>query len=556
MTTSLCVSLGHNSSAVLVHGSDVAVGYEQERLDRRKSSSSYPTEAIDLCIDRNLGLRVDVAYVGHWFDRFDLASNKYLDMDHLQSVCQEVVGLSNIEFTHHDSHAQSALSFYRSVSGRQLEDADIVVLDGFGNNQECLSVYRARGVPGSAPALTHRTFGYRRSLGLMYQYTTLYLGLKMNQDEYKLLGYESHVLEHIPHAKAAEIRRRMSADAEEHVNYMLFPTTITEPGDELIDREELEIAKSMWTQRCIQWRKALPSSLNEDGVRACIAFCAQTFLEECVCRLVEELCPVPMGGTAPALILTGGCFYNVKLNRRVMTYTNRKIFPHPLSGDQGAALGFLPGVNAQNLTWGHRRIGERSQLPVGVYVCEEGEWVRRAIHLLGQDRIVNVVRGGMEFGPRALCNTTTFALPTRENVRRINALNERDEFMPMAPVMTGAAANSLLWRGDVEKTIHANRFMITTCAFGVKPPPELMGVAHRDPIDEVWTARPQLVGDFGDLGKLLGAFEYETLINTSFNYHGEPIVFTEDDACKTHEMQCFRAQQLDMVHPVTLLVRS
>jgi len=44
------------------------------------------------------------------------------------------------------------------------------------------------------------------------------------------------------------------------------------------------------------------------------------------------------------------------------------------------------------------------------------------------------VSGNMEFGPRALCNTSTLSLPYAENVEIINSLNKRNTVMPMAPV--------------------------------------------------------------------------------------------------------------------------
>src|SRR5690606_7384649 len=258
----------------------------------------------------------------------------------------------------------------------------------------------------------------------------------------------------------------------------------------------------------------------------------------------------------PHILLVGGCFYNVKLNRRIQLDTQRRVFSHPLAGDQGAALGFTPGVNPLGLTWGARAIGERPCLPPGVELVDEESWVGVASQLLERDRIVNVVRGGMEFGPRALCNTTTLALPTKENVSRINQLNERDDAMPMAPVMTRRAAMHFFRHDELLNIPVSDRFMITTVAFAEKPDADIMGVAHNDPLSgEVFTARPQVV-DGGAMVALLRDMPDETLINTSFNYHGEPIVFTEDDACRTHEMQCFRAKTLGIEPPITLLVRS
>lgn len=547
----LHVSLGHNSSAALALNGRVVRAYEQERIDRKKSSSAYPREAIELAVGS--ACWADVAYVSHWFDDLSLKSNKYLDLDHLRSIAEEVVGLSDT-FTHHDAHAASAASFFRSSGGR-CDDADVIVLDGFGTSQECFSVYGARWPLSERPKLAHRTYGYGNSLGLMYQYTTEFLGMRPNRDEYKLLGYESHVLEHTTRAHALMIQSVVADQAEHHARAMMDSTNRPAPSGQLIDYEALKFAKAKWWENADMWRSMFKGVDTEEGVRACVAFCAQTFLEFTVARLIDLAIPGPRQGPAPQLILAGGCHYNVKLNRRIQLETNRRVFSHPLSGDQGAALGFLPGLDCASLELGERVLGQRDQRPHGVEIVAPEAWVGVAAQLLERGRIVNVVRGGMEYGPRALCNTTTFALPTRHSVRVINALNERDEAMPMAPAMTRSAALHLLRHSELLEVSPSDRFMITTCSFAEQPPDRLMGVAHQDPLSALWTARPQVV-DGGPVAELLGCMPDQTLINTSFNYHGEPIVFTEDDACKTHEMQSFRAQQLDLEPPVTLIVRD
>lgn len=549
----LYVSLGHNASAAFAENGRVVRAYEQERIDRKKSSSAYPREAIELAMGKAGG--ADVAYVSHWFDDLELKSNKYLDLDHLRGLAPEIVTLSD-SFTHHDAHASSALSFFRSNGGR-CEEADVVVLDGFGTSQECLSVYRAAWPFEGRPRHVHRTYGYAMSLGLMYQYVTEYLGMKPNQDEYKLLGYESHILKITNLAIARELRGFVAQDAQKHVDRMLDATTRPERAGGLIDYESLKQAKAAWWKVAEHWRILFRRDLPDGLARTAVAFCAQWFIEECAVRLVERLLPPTPGRPAPQLVLAGGCFYNVKLSRRLRQATGRRVFSHPLAGDQGAPLGFTPGLDCSGLNWGARAIqGRHGQLPPGVEVVDPDAWVARAATLLDSGRIVNVVRGGMEFGPRALCNTTTLARPTRDSVARINALNERDEAMPMAPALTRKAAMSLFRHDELFDVSPSDRFMITTVAFDREPPDRLMGVAHNDPLFECWTARPQVVDEGSDMATLLRQVPNEVLINTSFNYHGEPIVFTEDDACKTHAMQCFRAQQLGVDHPVTLLVRS
>lgn len=545
----LYVSLGHNSSCVLAHGGEVMRGYEQERIDRKKSSSAYPRDAIELCLPRDAS--ADVAYVSHWFDRFELRDSKYLDLAHLQGKAMRVVSLTP-EFTHHDAHAQSALSFFDSNSRHGYDEADVVVLDGFGNRQECLSVYRAR--QGERPRLTHRTYGYEMSLGLMYQYTTEYIGLRPNRDEYKLLGYESHVLEHVPRSHVELALSMLKIQAREHAAQMLESRTPgKEPADGLIDMAALHAARKKWTDLAGLWRYCFSAQAPAEKVRAWVAWCAQTFLEECVVELLARLVP-PRSGRL--LVMTGGCAYNVKLNRRVQRQGHRT-FSHPLAGDQGASLGHTQGLVAKGLTWGARAIRERQNLPVGCHYVEEGEWVGAAARELEAGRVVNVVRGGMEYGPRALCHTTTFAWPTAESVARINALNERDEAMPMAPVVTRGNALSFFRHDELLEVSPSDRFMITTVAWQRPPDERVRGVSHPDPLDpDVWTARPQVVEEGSDEAALIEMIDAPCLINTSFNYHGEPIVFTEDDARRTHEAQRFRAIQLGLPEPVTLLVSS
>jgi carbamoyltransferase len=549
----LFVSLGHNSSAAFAVEGSVVRAYEQERLDRIKSSSAYPMQAIELALGH--AARADVAYVSHWFDDKSLKPNKYLDIDHLSSVADEIVTLDE-HFTHHDAHASSAASFFLH-NGGLFSKALIFVLDGFGSDRECFSVYKANG--SNRPGMVHRTFGYDLSLGLMYQYATDYLGLRMNQDEYKLLGYESKIVQLASRARVMEIRSRIAEQAEDHAIRMLGSRNRPGITDKLIDYDALKRAHSLWTDRFNQWRDWF-GFRDPFSVKVAIAFCAQTFLEFCVLRLIDNAVAWTRGNddeSITQIILAGGCFYNVKLNRRIHEENPRmNVFSHPLAGDQGAAFGLNPSVKMIGLCYGERVIGERQSLPIGVEFCDEDGWAIRAAELIARDRIVNVVRGDMEYGPRALCNTSTLALPTAENVRRINRLNERDEFMPMAPVCTSAAAARLFDANDLVSIGNSQRYMITTVCLTREPDSEIMGVVHPDPIDGSWTARPQVVTDMSPIYQLLRRTPEHVLINTSFNYHGEPIVFTEDDACRTHSMQAMRAQIYGMDPPVTLLVRT
>jgi tRNA A37 threonylcarbamoyladenosine synthetase subunit TsaC/SUA5/YrdC len=62
----------------------------------------------------------------------------------------------------------------------------------------------------------------------------------------------------------------------------------------------------------------------------------------------------------------------------------------------------------------------------------------------------------------------------------------------------------------------------------------LEGGAHYYPMEGIYTCRPQITED-PDMVKLLE--EFGPLINTSFNYHGNPIVFNQDQIDGNHLMQ-------------------
>jgi carbamoyltransferase len=541
----LYVSLGHNSSAVLARDGVVVRGFEQERIDRKKSSSAYPRDAIEEAMGSLKD--VDTVYVSHWFDHFELSTNKYVDVDDLARISSQIVGLTP-DRTHHDAHAASAIGFARDngVSGNMR----VLVIDGFGNNQECLSAYDYK--PGSRVprALRHRTYGYHLSLGLMYQYVTEFLKLKPNQDEYKLLGYEAHVLDYISLFEAADIVKDIGNQADEHAVEMMTSVRFLGQSSSLINYDDLKWAKTYWTDVATKWRERFKPNMDLTGERTCVAFCAQTFLELCVKAIVNLLPRAPDDAT---IVMTGGSFYNVKLSRFVAKTTGMRCFTHPLAGDQGAAMGAgLITPRLTDLCIGTRYFSGAISVD-GVIVATRDTWAMIAAEHIYAGKVVNVVRGDMEYGPRALCHTTSFALPTKHMVRAINALNERDEAMPMAPVMTRESAETLLDSTELAAIRGNDRFMITTVAFRHEPNDGLMGVAHKDPLSNLWTARPQVTDD-PEIVALLEGSPHGCLINTSFNYHGEPIVNTIDDAMRTHAMQRFRAVTCGLDAPVTIVV--
>jgi carbamoyltransferase len=151
---------------------------------------------------------------------------------------------------------------------------------------------------------------------------------------------------------------------------------------------------------------------------------------------------------------------------------------------------------------------------------------------LADHKIVGLVIGRAEYGPRALCHRSILVEAINPTITKIlNEKLERSDFMPFAPVILEEFAPQYF--KEYPKGAYAAQFMTvcynTTELCKQKAP----AIVHVD-----GTVRPQIVN------KENNPFIYEVLthyykltglpicINTSFNRHEEPIVNTIEDAEK------------------------
>tara|TARA_R110000796_G_scaffold62616_1_gene144374 strand:- start:4365 stop:5810 length:1446 start_codon:yes stop_codon:yes gene_type:complete len=461
----LLISLGHNSSAVLVDKAKVVCGYEEERLSKVKSDSSYPKLAIEEIIKRYPDCRksVEEVCVSHWFwiTGTEMEESKYWQPKHISvRFPNATVKSVNEDFTHHDAHAGSVWNFSRTKEGLT------IIADGFGTNGETLSVYRDG-------ELIHR--GFDTSLGLMYQYMTSHLGMKENQDEYKMLGLESEV----------------SREDMEKVDKLIKPF-VTNIVTDILSTKGKSSFKSV--KEVCNYNKSVLELLadyfqftNENGK----AYAVQSLLERCMSSVIEHFIDQDS-----VLQFSGGVFYNVKLNNVILNSYADKVDViefMPLAGDQGAPLGMVD-VYFDNLFWGERD---------GNYVSLKGD-------------MTFVMKGSMEFGPRALGNTSCIAPPTAESTTRINELNGRPDIMPMAPMISSESAYKYCL--NISKLGKCKHYMICATDW-LGPIDGFRGVLHNKPGCMTYTCRPQVVdNEHTERGGIV--------INTSLNAHGQPILFS------------------------------
>lgn len=574
MKNYLLISLGHNSSAIFVDNSNDAqqiIGYEQERISGIKSDSQFPIDAVNEII-HNVGINKvygSIICVSHWFndiENFNSIPNKYItenDVDFLKHLSSDIRYV-NKSFTHHDAHAYSAYAFFkyhlkeRQVSGK----VHCLVVDGFGTNEEVLSLYECEKASGYL-LLKHRTYDLHASLGLLYQYATSFVEMKENQDEYKFLGYESHIDEVCNNVHIEAISLRANRYSRELISRIEKNTKCSKNmPDSIIDYADLDSVRA-------DIYKELESLIDYQDIntstdrgtfkaRCVVAYFVQSVCENVLKAVIEK-------HKIHNLIVTGGTFYNVKLNNVLLNSIDGLFCAMPLAGDQGAAIGMYEFIKSHNekpfnfgkLLWGKRRFYNMQKLieqkandkiqyiqPAGTEEDADRIAMLIAKRIIDGD-IVNIVGRNMEFGPRALCCTSTIFIPTSDNVHCNNHMNGRNEVMPCAPICTKENAIKLFGQVELDRVIGSDAYMICTHTYNKPYSSHYGGIMHKKPLMEEYTGRPQIVDENSIIGRVLKyverATDYKALVNTSFNVHGRPIAFDTIAILENYEYQCEHA---------------
>ncbi len=246
------------------------------------------------------------------------------------------------------------------------------------------------------------------------------------------------------------------------------------------------------------------------------------------------------------VVLAGGTFANVVVNQRILQLPEvDSVYIHPAMTDQGISMGAgLAHLHAAgcevNTELASIYLGpgpseaacERALTAQGLPFTRPDDIATAAAELLRDRNVVVRCAGRMEYGPRALGNRSIMYRADDPSVNNwLNHKLDRTEFMPFAPVTLADHVGDCYV--DFEGGELAARYM--TITFGVA---DIMrerspGVVHLD-----GTARPQLVSAEDNPGYHAILSRYHeltgvpTLINTSFNMHGEPIVCSADDAVR------------------------
>lgn len=278
-----------------------------------------------------------------------------------------------------------------------------------------------------------------------------------------------------------------------------------------------------------------------------VAATAQKAFEECFIEIAkpyfEQYPDVP-------ICITGGCGLNILLNTRIKEEFRKQVFVGPNPNDCGIALGLMlkhmKPENPIDITYKGLPILDQNMLAQSLAAYPNvkklmskdpdfhphEQWDPSIlVDDLVEGKIVGVVQGQAEHGPRALGHRSILCNPSIADMKDV--LNEkvkhREWYRPFAPVVR---------QEDVSKYFEFNgesRWMSFCPKVREEWRDKLAAITHIDA-----TARVQTVTKEQNewLYNLLTEFEKATgvgvLLNTSFNVNGKPILSTYADAFKIY----------------------
>lgn len=531
---SLGFNIGHDRGAAIVKDGLLIGAIAQERIDRKKHSSSFhiPFMAIDYLLK----------YLDIKFEEIDIVgiSSTAINANNLIELYKKELesyykteNIKMIPVSHHQSHA------FSTCFTSNFNEAIVLVADGggeiigdleesesifeFKHNNLCCKEQRLQSQFVHALSRPHnflysfmnsRFFNEKISIGKKYEQLTRLIGFGWGE-EGKTMGLASY----------GECKYRKKCTPLENINFDLNFVDLID----LIEKDYKNSEKSFF-------------QFIADN-KANIACSIQQYAEDQIIELIRYI----MHKYHPKnLCLAGGLFLNCPINHRILeTFDDIRIHICPASGDDGQAIG--------NAFAAYNKIGQINNtsevLPyLGVsyssseilevikkkgqkyiYFSDDdlAEYIAKSIY---NNKIVGFFHGRSEIGPRALCHRSILANPCWEGMK--DYLNEkvkhREPFRPFAPVVTSNE------QFDIFDLKQDSPYMLLAAQVNEKFNNTIPSVTHID-----GSARVQSVSSKKDplVFKILKEFEklsgVPVILNTSFNDNGEPIVESPEDAINT-----------------------
>ncbi|QWR77802.1 carbamoyltransferase C-terminal domain-containing protein [Candidatus Magnetomonas plexicatena] len=537
---------GHDAGAAILKDNKVLTAINEERLSRRKLEAGFPALSIKACLNAlNLEPR-DIDCISSCTTDFSktltrafpslkeqyyLIRRRKIEQGAFQGlkkrakyVLTEIgpsalstrisrhlltkelkrLGFKKIDFHqygHHDCHAAAAAFCSRH------DKSLVVTLDGIGD-----------GLSGNISVLDNdrlsliKQINGRDSFGIFFEHVTNLLNMRELEDEGKVMALADYAY-----------------PIDDDKNPML----------EFFQIDGLNVsAKYGSLQMFNKLKKILWQYPSEQ-----FAYMAERVLEVHVVQLIKNALTIT---ACDKVALAGGVFSNIVVNMLISELSgvsNCFIYPH--MGDGGLAAGAAMCANYElnsvskydfnDVFWGtgFKDTDITDALKTKNLKFEKKtDIAKETAKLISEGHIVFWFQGAMEYGPRALGRRSILALPNSEEIKnRLNLrLKMRVWYQPFCPSILKEDFDAIIDRNGSNTY---NKFM--AMGYRVKPEfiPEMKGIVSLRGV-----CRPQVVDEsdgvfynlLSELKKITGR---GVLLNTSFNIHGQPLVFSPEDAVKT-----------------------
>lgn len=586
----------HDSAAALIDDGTIVAASMEERFSRKKHDNGYPAQAIDFCLSMAGINAQDLDYVVFYekplvkFERIILTTLNTFPQswdvwrEAMVSWLKEKLWVKNeimnktgidprkiIFADHHMSHAAS--TFYTSP----FKEAAVLTVDGVGEWTtttlgKATSYYEGETGENKIDLFAEQKFPH--SLGLLYSTFTAWLGFRVNNGEYKVMGMS-------PYGDAKyldKIYKVLNVDDQTgayslNMEYFDYQRSIERSysGKFIKEFGAARVPDSeFFTTRTNPELTDNTPGVKENQFYADIAASIQAVTEETLIKILHYL--HEQTGMSK-LVMAGGVALNTKANWRLLNETPfDELFIQPAAGDDGGALGAAlwayhemlgkPRVenNFPHSYWGK----EYSDAECKAFLDEHDikyesfdDAPEKLVEVLvdemaNNESVVGLHQGRFEWGPRALGNRSILADPRSSEMKEVvnTKIKFREPFRPFAPVILRDRAPEFFDYAEVAEH-EAPRYMLMVAPFKDEVKDRVEAVNHEgtgrlQAIDRESNPRYyDIVKNFGD------ATGVPVMLNTSFNLRGEPIVDTPLNAFNT-----FRNSDIDLLALGSYLVRK
>ncbi len=557
-----------DSSACLVIDGELVAAIEEERINRIKHYSGFPSKAIKECLilgNIKENEITDIAintkplsnlipkgihYLKNISFKENFAKKRFLKKKNIHKTINKYLDLNKkVKFhyiEHHLAHIASA--FYPS----KFKKANGLSIDGSG---DFVSFAYAECENNKIKIKNRKYFPH--SLGIFYHAMTQFLGFKNYGDEYKIMGLAAYGKP----IYFEKIKINLFKDGPNLFNLNLDYFNHHKKDFKYIADDNLEIDQIFSSNL----KKLFTNNINDKDFRENFACSVQKVYEFFFKKIINN---VLEKNFSKNIVFSGGCALNSSANKFITDKNNmlENIFINFAPGDNGGALGaaFIVAANYNlNLInikspYLGKKFNKNEIIEIlkndkfnnklsNKFFDSDDELFKTASKYLAEGKVIGWFQDRMEFGPRALGNRSILADPRNSDMKNIinKKIKRRESFRPFAPSIL-EEFQSEWFEGNF-----LNPYMSSLATVKKEKRKIIPAVTHVDN-----TARLQTVNkeDNSKFSGLLTHFYKLTkvpiLLNTSFN-ENEPIVNKPEEA-----LECILRTDMDAIFINNFLIEK